>query len=100
MDSEEREKLRSALQEAYNVGAEYLSEELQTYDVAQREEELFVRAGTEVTNLPMELENIYGEIFKNQDAVVAFYDKYIAVFREMEAEMDTLKTEMDKQFID
>ena len=96
MDSDEREKLRSALQEAYNVDAEYLSEELQTYDVAQREEELFVRAGTEVTNLPMELENIYGEIFKNQDAVVAFYDKYIAVFREMEAEMDTLKTEMDK----
>ena len=94
MSEEERRELASALKQVYDTAGEYLKDELTTYEESQRQEELFVRAGTEVMNVPTELEKVYAEVFQDQDAVVAFYDKYIAVFRAMEAEMDALEEEM------
>lgn len=94
MSEEERDELATALRRVSDGADEHFQEELMTYDESQRQEELFVRAGTEIMNVPTELEKIYAEVFKDQDAVVAFYNKYIAVFRAMEAEMDALETEM------
>lgn len=94
MSEGERGELASALKQVYDTAGEYLKDELTTYEESQRQEELFVRAGTEVMNVPTELEKVYAEVFQDQDAVVAFYNKYIAVFRAMEAEMDALEEEM------
>ena len=94
MSEEERDELATALRRVSDGADEHFQEELMTYDESQRQEELFVRAGTEIMNVPTELEKIYAEVFKDQDAVVAFYNKYIAVFRAMEAEMDALEAEM------
>lgn len=94
MSEEERDELATALRRVSDGADEHFQEELMTYDEAQRQEELFVRAGTEIMNVPTELEKIYAEVFKDQDAIVAFYNKYIAVFRAMEAEMEALEGEM------
>ena len=95
MSEGEREELRAELEKVLAVNRERLGEELDTYDASQRQEELYVRAGTEVKQLPERLEKHYAEVFSDQDLVVSFYDKYIGVFLEIEAEMDKMKAEMD-----
>ena len=95
MSEEERSKLNQSLTQTFNENQELLERELKTYDAAERQEELYVRAGTEVANLPADLERHYAEIFADQDLIVEFYKSYITVFREIEAEMDELKAKMD-----
>lgn len=95
MPEEERRALTAALTKTFEMNQELLKSELATYDVNERQEELYVRAGTEVADLPAELEKHYAEIFVDQDLVVGFYNAYIVVFREIEAEMDGLMSEME-----
>ena len=94
MNEGERSALSDVLKQTLEKERDILGEELEVYDAEQRQEELFVRAGTEVADLPAELEKIYGGIFSDQDKVVGFYNKYIGVFRAMEAEMDELASQM------
>ena len=94
MGEGDRSALRSALSQALEKNRNILGEELDVYDAGQKQEELFVRAGTEVADLPAELEKVYGEVFTDQDKVVGFYNKYIGVFRAMEKEMDELAEQM------
>lgn len=95
MSNAEKEGMLGDLRKVYQDNQEQLSKELDNYVSEQTQEELYVRAGTEVKNLPEKLEKHYAEIFSDQDLVVGFYDKYIGVFLEIEAEMDKLKAEMD-----
>lgn len=95
MSENEKRELEVVLTQVYDKNQTVLEKELATYDASLRQEELFVRAGTEIANLPTELEKVYGEIFQDQDTVVKFYDKYIGVFREMEAEMEELSLQME-----
>lgn len=95
MGEKEREALRGELELVYAQNENILKEELDTYSNDDRFEELYVRAGTEIASLPEGLEKHYGEIFTNQDDIVAFYNKYIAVFRELEAELDALGVEIE-----
>lgn len=95
MSDEERVALVEPLTKTFEANQEILGKELDTYDVKEKQEELYVRAGTEVADLPAELEKHYAEVFTNQDLIVKFYNSYIKVFREIEAEMDNLKAEMD-----
>ncbi len=92
----EKENLKSALLEVYRNYQSILKDDLNTYDESERMEELYVRAGTEVKKLPVILEKEYARVFKNQDTIVDFYEKYIRVFRKIETEMETLKSEMDE----
>ena len=71
-----------------------LTQELNNYSTDQQSEELYVRAGTEIKDLPSNLEKHYGEIFQNQDLIVSYYDSYITVFLEIETEMNQLMSEM------
>lgn len=96
MSEEERDALADELALVLKQNQDVLKSEIDNYDASEQREELFVRAGTEVANLPVELEKVYGEIFEDQDMVVGFYNKYIAVFRAMEQEMDALKAEMEE----
>ena len=95
MDESEKTELKGALEQVYNENKDVLEKELATYDTSERDEELYVRVGTEIAELPIGLEEHYAKIFTNQDLIVGFYDSYITVFREIEAEMDVLKNEME-----
>lgn len=95
MDDVQKNELRPYLEQTYEDNKTILEEDLNIYDESEKFEELYVRVGTEVANLPEELEKHYAEIFKDQDAVVAYYDKYINVFRELQAEIDGLKAELE-----
>ena len=94
MDESEREALKPALQQTLEANKDLLEEEMAVYDATERQEELYVRAGTEIKKLPEVLEKHFAEIFTNQDRIVDYYNSYIAVFKGLEAEMDNLKNEM------
>lgn len=95
MSEAEKLELVRSLTQVFDSHQDVLDSELDTYDTSQKQEELFVRAGTEIADLPAELEKVYGEIFANQDAIAGFYNKYIGVFKAMEAEMDELSRQME-----
>lgn len=95
MGDGERRELSLVLAQVFETNQDLLEEELETYEMGDRQEELYVRAGTEVKNLPDSLEKHYAGIFEDQDAVVDFYESYIGVFRQIEAEMDALMGEIE-----
>ena len=94
MSDNEKTALVEPLTRTFEVNKSYLGDEIDQYDTDEKQEELYVRAGTEVADLPEVLEKHYAEIFKDQDKVVSYYNKYINVFRSLEKEMNDLKTEM------
>ncbi len=75
-----------------------LYEERDFYD------ELHSRFGTEVKDLPYELEKHYEAIFKDQDKIVDYYEKYSGTFKKYEEEtkklgekIEVLKSEIDAE---
>ncbi|MBR3172698.1 hypothetical protein IKF21_02175 [Candidatus Saccharibacteria bacterium] len=96
MSEDERRALVEPLTRTFEANQSLLESELNTYETSEKQEELYVRAGTEIAKLPDILEKHYAEIFKNQDAIVTFYNNYIGVFKTLTAELDTLKAEMDE----
>ena len=95
MGSKERENLRPILQQVYQNNLSVLKDDIETYADDEWIEEIFVRAGTEIKKLPDTLEKYYAEIFDDQDAVVDFYESYIAVFREIKMKMEGLASEIE-----
>ena len=95
MGSKERENLRPILQQVYQNNLSVLKDDIETYTDDERVEEIFVRAGTEIKKLPDTLEKYYAEIFDDQDAIVDFYESYIAVFREIKMKMEGLASEIE-----
>ena len=96
MSDSEKQELSADLDEVFNDNRGFLEDELNTYEEHEHQEELYVRAGTEVKKLPDNLEKHYAEVFNNQDNVVDLYDKYISVFRKLENEMEQLSSEMEE----
>ena len=102
MSEGDKNRWSGVLNEVYLDNKEVLGEEIDLYKDRQKQEELYVRIGTEIKNLPEELEKHYAEIFDDQDKVVDFYESYITVFREIEQKLgelqkqiESLKTEID-----
>ena len=95
MGSKERENLRPILQQVYQNNLSVLKDDIETYADDEWIEEIFVRAGTEIKKLPDVLEEYYTEIFDDQDAIVDFYESYIAVFREIKMKMEGLASEIE-----
>ncbi|MCR5700092.1 MAG: hypothetical protein K6G49_01500 [Candidatus Saccharibacteria bacterium] len=95
MSQEERIALVEPLTRVFEANQDLLKDELNTYETDQKQEELYVRAGTEIADLPEALEKHYSEIFKDQDKIVKFYNNYIGVFKTLATEMEGLKTEME-----
>lgn len=95
MGEGERRALTESLTRVFDANQEILAEEIDGYEVSEKQEELYVRAGTEVKNLPAELEKHYAEVFRDQDKVVGYYNKYIAVFRQLQTEMEELAQQME-----
>lgn len=90
MNIDEKRGIRDALLKVYEDNKESLGDEIEIYADDKKEEELYVRVGTEITDLPEELEKHYGEIFKDQDRIAGYYQRYIAIFREIEKKLSEL----------
>jgi len=95
MSGDEQQELSAALLQVFDKNRDSLESELDTYDASEKQEELYVRVGTEVKDLPETLEKHFAEIFKDQDKIVDFYESYIAVFRRIKTEMETLEEEIE-----
>ena len=94
MSIKEKNELRSLLEKVYQENLATLKEEIDIYNIDKQLEEIYVRAGTEIKDLPEELEKHYAEVFNDQDKITTFYESYIKVFREIEAEIKALEAEM------
>lgn len=95
MGEDERKGYYKSLSLVLDQNKEYLKDELELYDEEAKREELYVRAGTEIKDLPNDLESHFAKVFNDQDKVVGYYDKYISVFRNLQAELESLKAEME-----
>lgn len=93
MSADEKREIRDALISVYQKNQETLGEEIDIYEDDKKEEELYVRAGTEIAELPEILERHYGAIFENQDLIAEYYQGYIKVFREIEQKLEDLLLE-------
>ena len=71
-----------------------IQEELQNYEAIDYYDELHARLGTEVKQLPTELEEHYATYFKDQDAIVSYTDAYQEPLNKLNEEMDALEKEI------
>lgn len=95
LSEQDKRDLKPVLEQVYSSNAKILSEEIEMYLENERYEELYVRAGTEIANLPATLESHYANIFKDQDRIAAYYNKYISVFNQIQQNLDTLSSEIN-----
>ena len=95
MSAVDKRSLEEILNEVYERNKEVLGEEVGLYDENEKLEEIYVRAGTEIKDLPDKLENHYAGIFRNQDKIVDFYNSYIKVFREIEQNLKNLLAQIE-----
>ena len=96
MGTDEKQKISNLLVQVYQANQAALGEEIDLYQDDQKKEELYVRAGTEIRDLPDKLEKHYAEIFQDQDKIADFYKSYISVFKEIEQTLATLLTEANE----
>ena len=98
MSNNEKNRIAALLKAVYDDEKyhEALSEDLETYSETDRIEELHSRIGTEIADLPEELEKHYAKYFKDQDYVVEFYNSYITPFKELKEEIEELSKELEK----
>ncbi len=98
MDNSEKGRISKLLNSVYNddLYHDSLSDDLETYSEFDRIDELHSRIGTEITDLPEELEEHYAKYFTNQDLIVDYYNSYIEPFRELTREIESLSAELEK----
>lgn len=89
-----KSELTPLLESVYASHRTELEESLKSYAESEKLDELYVRIGTQIKDLPDTLEAHYAEIFSDQDAVVAFYDSYVAPFNELNEKIETLSREL------
>lgn len=94
MSDSEKISLSVLLEEVYRAHGKTLGDELAVYDGSKRYDELYARIGTEIKDLPEELEKHYAKVFKNQDNIVSFYDKYGTPLREVRETFERLEGEL------
>ncbi len=94
LKNSEREELAPALDTVLARNAEALKKELATYDATAQAEEVYVRAGTEIAELPAALEQHFADFFVERGKIVEYYNGYIAVFSEKEARAEALAAEL------
>lgn len=93
----EKNKISEKLTEVFNDERynSLLSENLEYYDESERMGELHSRIGTEIVELPKELESHYAKYFKDQDAIVVFFNNYVTPFRELSDKIAELSEKIE-----
>lgn len=96
MSAAEQDAMTAMLNEVLAENPDTIGAELETYDPSVKLEEVYVRSGTEVANLPNELENHFSKYFSNRQKIVQFYDNYISVFNAQKEQAEELQSEISK----
>lgn len=96
MSDSEKDRISTLLTEVYNNEQYHslLAEDLETYEESNRMDELHSRIGTEIVELPEELEAHYAKYFKDQDAIVMYFNDYITPFRELSQKIKELSDKL------
>lgn len=104
LSSSEHTSLTPVLEEVYSSAPDEFRNSIELYPDSQRLEEIYVRSGTQLRDLPDSLEAHFKNYFENRDKIVAFYDSYIAPFTaikntlsSLESELSSLKSEIDAE---
>ena len=97
MNGAEQESFLADLNEVLADNGEILDAEIGTYEQDLKLEEVYVRAGTEIADLPEKLEKHYANYFSDRQQIVNFYNNYIAVFNEIQDQVEDLQDEIAKQ---
>ena len=96
LSTSEQQKLTPLLNQVYDEHRDALADDLKNYSQSEQLDELHSRIGTQIADLPAELEDHYAHYFQDQDAVVKFYDQYRAPFQELRQQLDALQQELDQ----
>lgn len=97
LSNSEKTHISELLNQVYSEHKDLLDEDLSLYDDDEKLDELHSRIGVQIKDLPKELEDYYARYFKNQDAVVAYYNNYIAPFNELKDATEELKATIDAE---
>ena len=90
----EKTQLIPTLESVYSAHPEP-QDTIESYSADEQLDELYVRIGTQIADLPESLEAHYARYFSDQDAIVTFYNAYIKPFNELNAEIESLKQELE-----
>lgn len=98
MSDSERNRISKYLTEVYDNEQYHslLADDLTKYAESERMDELHSRIGTEIVELPAELEEHYAKYFKDQDALVMYFNDYITPFRELSEKIEELSTKLEE----
>lgn len=107
LSSSEKSELTPLLESLLATSSDAFRDSLASYPEDQRLEETYVRSATQIRSLPDRLEAHFAKIFTDQDAIVAFYDSYIApltatknTLKSLETELSTLRTALTSDLAD
>ena len=95
MSDSDKNALVEPLTRVFEANQDLLGSEIDSYPVSEKQEELYVRAGTEIKDLPFELERHFAEVFSDQDKIVDFYNSYIGTFLKIKSRLSELLTEIN-----
>ena len=102
----EKSSLNQKMRDFYDTldGEGEIKTSLELYSDNDFYDELHSRLGTEIKNLPEDLEKHYSAIFNDQDKIVDFYEKYSGTFKKyednlknLESRISTLKGEINNE---
>lgn len=94
MDKNERARVSELLEEVKRENLEWVEQEVNLYREEEKTEELYVRVGTKLSEIPPELEKHYGKYFENRAKIVEFYENYQAPFKELQKRNEDLHSEI------
>jgi hypothetical protein len=95
MGESEKSRIAGYLEAVYAENTVALDENLKNYSEAARADELHARVGTEISELPAELEKHYAKYFVDRSQVVVYFNMYHGKFVDLKAESERLKGEID-----
>ncbi len=98
MSDEEHTHLMPLIEQTYIENTDELADVMEIYNESERYDELFVRLGVQISELPDELEESYAKVFNNRASIVAYYDSFRAPFEELQARLEALDSELKTQY--
>lgn len=96
MSKSGRDEVAKWLEQVRQENSDWVQEEVNLYPESQRLEELYVRVGTKLKEIPEELEKHYSKYFQNREKIIEFYENYQAPFRELQAKNGEIQREVGR----
>ena len=94
LSGREKNQLATALEQSYHDNCATLCDTISTYAKEDQLDEIHSRLGTQIADLPPNLERYYAKYFTDRASIVSFYQKYSGVFTNIKSKIDTLSKEL------